>query len=106
MIKAKCINDQNKPKEIPDSKWIKKDNFYHITYVYKMLNQNNIKGCELSEIELDESCLPYNCFRLDRFSILEEDLEKLIELIESCSEENRDIIEELLKESNLQIEIV
>ena len=52
-----------------------------------MQNQKGIKGCELAEHDISD-CEPYNCYRLNRFAIYEEDLEKLRELMKFCDQFN------------------
>lgn len=84
-IRCFCIDDTNRPKEIPASKWVEKDKQYHITHVFKHLSQKGIQGVELAEVDISD-CEPYNCFRLTRFAILLEDLEKLIQLMKDCTE--------------------
>jgi len=83
MIKCKCINDSNRPEDFPANKWVKKDNEYHITHVYYHVEQG-ISGVELAEVDLKD-CKPYISFRMDRFAIAMEDLEKLLELIKDCN---------------------
>lgn len=85
-IKAICIDDTNKPPQIPDHKWVKSGQEYTIIKVTVHPNQNDIQGCELSEISLDESCAPYEYFKISRFAIQKEDLTKLISLIMLSSE--------------------
>lgn len=105
MVKCTCINDENRPKEIPISKWLKKDKEYHIIWVYIMRNdkQNGIQGCDLAEISLDESNLPYECFQLSRFAISEEDMQALIELAQECSGLDKSVVEDLIKETKIQV---
>ena len=103
MIKTLCINAEGKPKEIPQSKWLEKDKEYHIIKITVHKNQDNIQGCELAEISLDESCAPYEYYKLDRFAISKDDLEALIELMKLSSELNNVEIGELIKESELVI---
>lgn len=103
MIRTICINDENKPEKIPQKKWVEKDKEYHIIKITVHKNQNNIQGCELAEISLDESCLPYEYYKLDRFAISKDDLEALIELMKLSSELNDIEINELIKESELVI---
>ena len=87
MIKCTCINDKNRPKEIPIEKWIVKGNKYHVTFIYNMINQKGILGCTISEISLDD-LEPYNCYNLARFAFDEKDLQALIEMMEGCAEFN------------------
>jgi len=101
MIKAICIDDSDKPKEIPQSKWLKKDSEYTIIKVTVHSNQKNIQGCELSEISLDESCLPYEYYKLSRFAIALDDMQKLIELAKLSSELSDEQIEKLLEKELL-----
>lgn len=86
-IECVCIDDKNKPKEIPGNKWVKKDDTYHVTHVFIMRNQNNIQGCELAEFDISMH-EPYNCYRLSRFAFTTENLLKLIEMIKDCDELN------------------
>jgi hypothetical protein len=66
-----CINDLNKPIEIPNSKWIKKNNIYTVIEVQRLLSSNQI-GYVLEEIILDESCFPYHYFLATRFAICDD----------------------------------
>jgi hypothetical protein len=63
-----CINASNKPKQIPDNKWVKEGEIYTILRLVRMNLQQNKLGIVLEEIELDESCFPYHYFDADRFS--------------------------------------
>lgn len=79
-----CIDDKNKPDEIPKDKWVVKLEEYHINHIFIMRNQGNIQGCELSEFDISMH-KPYNCYRLSRFAFTQENLLKLIELVIECS---------------------
>ena len=99
MINCICLDDKNRPKQIPESKWIVEGDKYRITHVYVMRKMDNILGVTLYEKPLDDSCDPYLMFRLSRFGIAAEDLEALMQLAKDCSELNHlDLgeIEELL----------
>ena len=61
-----CINDSNKPKEIPANKWIKKGNKYTVIDVQHLDTKQEL-GFKLGEIDLDESCFPYHYFSSHRF---------------------------------------
>jgi len=80
-----CIDDKHKPLEIPSSRWVKEGNEYHIVHVYHQHQQKGIKGVELSEFDISD-CVPYNCYRLDRFAFTEENIQKLMELMQDCTE--------------------
>lgn len=86
MIPCKCVDDTNRPEDFPISKWVKKDNEYHITHVFYHPEQQ-IQGVEIAEIDMKD-CYPYVSFKIDRFSITMEDLEKLLELIKDCNDLN------------------
>lgn len=102
MIDCICIDDENRPKEIPADKWVKKDEAYKITHVYIHVNQGGIQGVTLYEKPLDESCKPFETFKLSRFAIKLEDLDAFIELCKSCSELDEVDIRHLIEESELQ----
>lgn len=82
-----CIDDKNRPSEIPVEKWIKEGEVYHITHVFKMVQMNMIQGCELKERDISE-CIPFNCFRMDRFAIAKDSLPQMIEMIRRCNNLN------------------
>src|SRR5688500_18975717 len=102
MINCICIDDTKRPKEIPADKWIKKEEEYKITHVYIHVNQGGIQGVTLYEKPLDESCKPYESFRLSRFAININDLPAFIELCKDCSELDEVDIKKLIEESELQ----
>ena len=56
-----CIDDTNKPNDIPLSKWIKKGITYTVIEVSKMSIQGGMLGFKLSEINIDEY-FPYQYF--------------------------------------------
>jgi hypothetical protein len=102
-MKAKCIciNDKNRPQEIPPQKWVKKDQEYNITHIYYHYQQK-IQGCELAEIELTDENFPYQSFALNRFAFTKEGLEKLMQMIKDCTELNDIEVGYLVEELNLE----
>lgn len=66
-----CINDKNRPNRIPPEKWIKEGSVYTVIATTSMNIQRNKIGLKLKEIELDESCFPYEYFDADRFKPVE-----------------------------------
>ena len=105
-VPAKCIDDTNRPKEIPVEKWIVKDEEYRILGIYVHVNQGRIQGVTLVEKPLDETCRPYQTFALRRFAFRLEDIPALIQLAKDCSdiqELNNQDIEELIREQVLEI---
>jgi hypothetical protein len=72
MLKVTCINDSNRPKQIPVDKWIKKGETYTVIATTMMNIQRNKVGVKLAEIELGQSYFPYEYFDADRFAIATE----------------------------------
>ena len=66
-MKVICINNSNKPNNIPDSEWIKKDEIYTVTSVKAMGLQPGKFGYLLKEIQLSELSFPYELYDADRF---------------------------------------
>ena len=100
MVECICINDSNRPKEIPIKKWVTKGKPYTIIYTVTVLPQKQL-AFHLEEIELDESCEPYEYFLANRFAFTEENLLKLIELIKDCSDTDFSM-DELLEQTQLE----
>lgn len=84
MIDCICINDKKRPAQIPESKWIRENDQYRITWVSFCLPQK-VFAFSLYEKPLDESCKPYEYFIAERFAIRKEHLSDLIELCEACA---------------------
>lgn len=68
-MKVVCINDGNRPKQIPPEKWIVKGNVYTVIHTTSMNIQRNKIGLKLAEIDLGQSCFPYEYFDADRFAM-------------------------------------
>ena len=100
MVECICIDDKNKPKEIPDSKWLKEGNKYNIIYTVIVLPQREL-AVMLSEIELTDNEMPYEYFLAKRFGFTEENLNKLMQLIKDCTDTDFSM-EELLEQTQLQ----
>ncbi len=108
-VRVLCIDDTNRPKQIPSSKWIKKNEWYRVLGIYIHLNQNRIQGITLIEKPLDESCLPFTTFMLSRFGIHKDDLEKFIQLAKDCTdlrEMNEDDMRKLEQLIEEEIEVL
>jgi hypothetical protein len=99
-VKAICINDSNRPKEIPPNKWVKKDNEYEIIFTCTAMPQK-VLAFQLAEIELTNDHLPYEYFKADRFAFTEENLLLLQQLIKDCEDIDFSI-EELMKQTELE----
>lgn len=68
-FKAYCINDTNRPSDIPTSKWVKRGDLYTVTAVARLLIQGGRIGFKLAEINLD-GCYPYDYYDASRFAIV------------------------------------
>ena len=100
MIECICIDDKNKPKEIPSRKWVKAGEQYHVIFTCTVLPQK-LLAFQLAEIELTDAELPYEYFNSNRFAFTEENLLKLIELIKDCNDIDFSM-DELLKQTELE----
>lgn len=100
MIPCVCIDDSRKPRIIPKDKWLVKDQEYHVIFTVTVLPQKQL-AFHLAEIDLDESCKPYEYFLSSRFAFTQENLLLLMELIKDCSETEFSI-EELLEQTEVQ----
>jgi len=98
MIKCICINDLNKPFQIPEDKWVKKDQSYHVIYTIWSITSQKV-GVYLDEISLDDSCLPYEYFDINRFAFNINDIGKLHQLIKDCSDTDFSM-DELMESTN------
>lgn len=99
MIECICIDDSNRPKEIPVNKWVKRGNKYTVVYTVTVLPQKQL-AFHLAEAELDESNLPYEYFLATRFAFAPEALDALQQLIKDCSDLDFSI-EELMQQTQV-----
>lgn len=100
MVECICVNDSNKPKEIPINKWVKKGSPYTVIFTLTVLPQKQL-AFHLSEIELTEKEKPYEYFLAHRFAFTKENILKLFELIKNCTETDFSM-DELLEQTELQ----
>lgn len=63
-----CINDKNRPKEIPTNKWVKHGEKYTVNNVGRTMDGKI--GFELAEIELGKDTFPYDLFSAHRFGLI------------------------------------
>jgi len=66
-MKVTCINDSNRPNEIPESRWVKKGVEYTVVQVDKLNAQGGLYGYKLAELNIDDLA-PYQYFDSNRFS--------------------------------------
>lgn len=99
MIECVCINDKQRPKEIPVEKWVKEGEKYHIIYTVWSIPSKTL-GVHLEEIALDDCCLPYEYFSAERFGFTQENLLLLLEMIKMCNDSSFSM-DELLKQTEL-----
>ena len=98
MVKCICIDDKNRPSKIPQNKWLKEGEEYTVIFTLTVLPQKTL-AVQLEEIDLDESCMPYEFFLANRFAFTKDELEKLIAFIEECNDISLSI-KDLLKQTN------
>ena len=70
-MKIMCINDKNKPAEIPQEKWVQAGSIYTLIEAQPLLSSNSL-GFVLAEITLGEDCFPYHYFNPNRFVPVDE----------------------------------
>lgn len=78
-----CINDANRPKEIPVNRWVVKDQKYTVLKI--IITMDGKKGYILKEITLGEDTFPYDSFNPLRFAVIESNADE-IEAEESVNE--------------------
>ena len=99
MIEAICIDASGKPNNIPNNKWLQEGKVYNIIYTTTVLPQEEL-AVSLAEINLDDSCYPYQYFLFSRFAIRRDDVADFENMIIDCIEADISV-KELMKELNL-----
>lgn len=66
-MKVICINDKNRPNEIPANRWVTEGNVYTVIKVDKLNVQGGLYGFKLAELNIDDLA-PYQYFLPSRFS--------------------------------------
>ena len=99
MVKCICINDNGRPKSIPPEKWVQNEMEYTIVFASFLMPQNEL-GLQLKEVNLDDSCFPYEYFLANRFVFYKDDFDKLVEFIKDCGDMNVSV-KELIKQTKV-----
>jgi hypothetical protein len=68
-FKVICIHDEERPNDIPTSRWVVKGEEYTVIKVERMNMQGGKLAYELEEINLAKCCFPYTRFGAWRFAI-------------------------------------
>ena len=84
-----CIDDKNRPVEIPSSKWPVKGQKYTVIGVAPS-PMNGVLGFQLEELVLGDDCFPYGCFNTKRFGL--------------PVQEKKDAIEEELADLGIEVQ--
>ena len=90
MVKCVCIDDSGRPEVVPLSKWVKLGKIYTVIYTVNVLPQGEV-GFQLEEIDLDESCYPYEYFLSSRFAFYNDDFEDLLFLMKESEGVDRSL---------------
>ena len=101
IVKCVCLDDSNKPKEIPDHLWVVQGTEYHIICVYWHPRQG-VQGVDLLEIALDDNCYPFETYQLRRFGFTQKEMEQLRELAMLCNELDEVDVDALMEECTPQ----
>lgn len=85
-MKVLCINDKNKPEQIPQDQWIEEGVIYTVTKAIHLPLQPGIAGFLLKEVSLSPDCFPYEFYSSNRFAVildkLQENEAEVSELVE------------------------
>lgn len=80
-----CVNDKNRPPEIPPHKWIKEGQTY--TVIKVGITSDGKPGFILEEIELGKDTFPYDLWSPKRFGIPVADESEAEEAVKNLMEE-------------------
>ena len=104
MVEVICVDDKNKPLEIPKRKWVVEGNVYHVIFTCTAFTDIEMTkktlAFSLAEIELTDAEYPYEYFNSKRFGITAENLLLLQQLIKDC-EDTDFSIDELMEQTEL-----
>lgn len=79
-MKVLCINHANKPAKISEENWIKEGKVYTVIEIKKMGLQKGQLGYKLAEVNIPQTCFPYEYYSSSRFGFLVEQVDENPEL--------------------------
>lgn len=84
-MRVLCINDENKPTQIPQEQWIKVGKLYTVTQIIALPLQPGMTGFLLKEVSLSPDCFPYEFYNSKRFvEVFEKEQEAVAALEEEA----------------------
>lgn len=63
-----CIDDKDRPNEVPISRWVKEGELYTVIAMNKMNQQGKMLAFKLEELNNDD-LFPYTHFKASRFAV-------------------------------------
>jgi hypothetical protein len=81
LIQMFCIDDSNRPEDIPLTHWIEEGELYTLKDVKRLKMQGGRLGIQIHEINLLELCGQHEFFSLDRFAIDVDEVEAFKQVI-------------------------
>jgi hypothetical protein len=102
MIPCICVDDTEKPADIPLSSWVKLGERYHIVDAKVVLPQGML-AFKLHELQLDMRSYPYQFFASNRFAIDIDRMDDIIEMVmePEVDEDIEQMINTILKDANI-----
>lgn len=93
-FKVICVNDNDRPEMIPQSKWLVKNQSYTVIKVAKLLIQGGMVGFKLEGLDID-GYFPYQFFAANRFMIPLDNAWNIEEMLEKILKEAKEEVLEL-----------
>lgn len=103
MFKVVCVNDLNRPNELPTSHWVKRGKIYTVIQIDKMKMQGGKVAFKLEEINNDDY-FPWTHFSSERFIPLDLLIDMALKNEKVLEEFGIDIDLDELMEINKKIE--
>ena len=102
VMKCICINDKNKPDNIPQSHWITQDKEYIIKRFEIIDKAKGIVGVILKDIDLTEINTSFTAFSIERFMFTTEASDMLLNLLSSTFGIDVTDVKHLLKDPDFK----